>query len=239
MGFLVGDNAYCTVGEIASEFGGFTVPDAWSNTMKEDQIIAETQHIDTLVRQHFGSTNLTLEINGENTPLLSFLGDTDWSCTSITSVRFRGVFDADFDWASNGDLIDADLYVLSKSGHGIDRVSGSNFRTEGVFHVAQYGHISGVWSRGIRNYQVIGAFGASEIPQIIKEACILMVRDKITPGTSLKLEVLQQERWADGYALWRRDTSRQESITVLTGNPVIDAMLFPFVDMSPMFDVIL
>lgn len=246
MAFLVGDNAYCTVAEIASEFGGFTVPDAWTDAMKEDQIITETQHIDSLVRNHFGSTALTLEIDGSGTPFLSFLSDTEWSCTSITSVRHRGIFDADFDWANNGDTVSVDTYVLSKSGHGVDRVAGSSVRSEGMFDQVVHGHapygyhrhIQGVWARGMRNYQVIGAFGASEIPQIIKEVCILMVRDKITPGTSLKLEVLQQEKWPDGYALWRRDTSRVESIVVLTGNSVIDGMLHPFVDQSPGFDVI-
>lgn len=244
MAFTVGENAYCSIAEIASEFGGFNVSDAWTNTMLEDQIISETQHIDSLIRNHFGSTTLTLEIDGDGTPLLTFLSDTEWGCTSITSVRHRGVFDADFDWANNGDLVGVDTYVLSKSGHGIDRVVASNLRSEGVIDHLEHDHglfghhrhTRGVWARGTRNYQVIGAFGASEIPQVIKEVCIWMVRDKITPGTSLKNETLLEERWPDGYMLKRRDVNNR--IPQLTGNPVIDGLLYPFLDDSPGFDVI-
>ncbi len=227
MAFDVGDNAYCSVADITDLLGGFTVPAAWGDSEVEDAIIASSQIIGSLTRTHWGKTTLTFELSGEGDEYLQFSRFTEWPIISITSVRNKQVYVNGQSWSASDDL-DADSYRIAESRRGLYRVANLSARVTGAIDLPLN---KAIWRRGHLNYQIIGVFGNNEIIEPVIAACVFMVRDRITPGTSLKYETAAVERWPDGYSVDRRTQSRGSGagLEQLTGSPVVDGLLRPFV----------
>ena len=230
--FSQGSNAYISVSDLTSMGEGFTVPASWSESEQEDAIIRATQRIDMLTRNHWGSTSLTLDLSGDGDDLLDIRQFTQWPIVSISSILFRAAYDKDFDWAGNGDTIDEDSYVVSRSRHGILRITGDTIRRGG-------GELP-IWIHGHQNYRVAGTFGQNEIPEDLKLACAFLTRELITPGTLNKYEQPIMERFPDGYAVTRRTTSGavQGDIRQLTRFTVVNDLLIPYVTDTPLIGII-
>lgn len=224
----VPENSYVTISDVTSALGVWSFPAGWDADAQQRACIRAKQIIDSAIRTTYGQATLTLELNGSGTCYLDLREATDWPIRTVTSVLYR-----ETPATAWGDAItvESDSYGISHSHHALERFAGTTIRSGGA------GLFNPIWVKGFRNYRVVGSFGRSEVPEAIRRAAILIVREEAQPGYSLIHEKPVAEKFPDGYSVNRESlqaASGGGAIPTLTGNKVIDAILAPYVDQTPM-----
>lgn len=216
---------YCTETHIIGYGEEFAIPDDWNSGDISNVIEEESRRIDALTGQRFEPINLTLFVNGSGTPHLPLVDYTSLPINSITNVYRRDSFPGDGvdDFEANGELIGVTTYTITPSKQALERVESESIRG--------YAASGQNWQKGFKNYRVKGAFGWSSVPEPIRLACALMVRERMTPGSSKRYERFVRESYPDGYSYERSTGNNDPSRTTppLTGITVVDRLLYPFV----------
>lgn len=225
-----GANAYCTVNDISDAIGGgFTVPAAWSadtNAQLTREIVRQSERIDVLTSSWFGQASVKQEMSGDGESLLLVSDYISHPIVSITQVLFRDTYADSYDWDTDGIVVNADTYMISKSRRAVIKIKGSTVRASG-------GSVNPKWLRGNNNYRIEAVFGLAAIPFQIELAAILLVREMITPGHAEKwAAAYKEEDFPDGYRI-KRAISEGE-VESLTSIPMVDRLLKPFIEDQPM-----
>jgi len=218
----VPDNAYVTVADVTSALGaGWAFPSGWDTGAQQSAVIRAKQTIDNAIKTTFGQTAINVECDGTGHAYLGLQHFTHWPLLSITQVVYRDN-PAD-DWDTANGLLDSGSYAMAHSRRGVERIHGDTVRTGGD------GADRVIWIKGFRNYRIDGVFGAYEIPEGIKRAAILLVREEAEPGYTDKHDQAITERWPDGYQVDRSSPRVTPEFTQFTGHRAIDTLLLPFV----------
>lgn len=231
---------YITQTDVETLLGAFTIPDAWLGAGSDDPdetplnqaILRACQQIDVLTRNRFELTTRVLELRGDGSRILSLLSITTWPINSISEITYRA--DPAYDWETQGDLLTAADYIVSRSRHAIERVGSE---TSAVSARMSENDWNFEWVKGYyNNYRATLVLGYTTTPHAIKKAAVMLVQEDIVPGTCLKAEQLDSESFPDGYAYKRmsRDiASQQTGNASLTGYESIDKLLRPYVCRLP------
>lgn len=209
--------AYITLSEVQNLIGdAFTVPSAWTTgaegSRRIDVAIATAkEQIDSATKNTFEAVARTLILNGDNTDLLSTASISRWPLASIAQIKIRTNYDDDFD--TQGVLVATNAYCISDSLRSIMRLDGD------------------IWEYGIKNIRLRASFGRNAIPGPVKEAAVLLVREKIQPGYSLDWAQKQSEHFSDGYSysLQGGNSSTHKYGGPCTGYEAVDVRLAPYV----------
>lgn len=200
--------AYCTKDDVANLIGAFTIPAHYTDPRVADAIARAMSRIDRFTRMRFEPSTRTMVLSGDGTCELSLMGMTTWPLRSITSIKYRSDFGADFDAA--GEALDAADYAMHASRRFIT-------------------HVRSIWIKGVQNYQVVAVLGKKKVPTIVKEATVLLVRNEMEPGHLDDWMPMYSERFQDGYSY-----TRNMEVTTLpptantattTGHPMVDRIL--------------
>lgn len=233
MAYTYGDNAYCRLADVTGLGSEFTQPAAWTDAEVQTAIVDASQRIDAVTRSHFGETTRGIILGGRSTPLLRLTQVTLWPILTATQVEYREEYAATDDFAANGEVLDDDTYVISDSHRALLRIYPQTLR--GGREPLPSG--PPIWLRGSKNYKVTGTFGRNNVPSGVRQACALLVRERITPGTLAQLEQFEAERFPDGYSYKRRGGGSSLAPERLTGYPAVDELLAPHVCRIPLLAV--
>lgn len=226
-----GDDAYCQKVDVVGLGEEFTIPAAWTDADVDATIVEATRQIDSVCGDHFGSSTAIIIVDGSGTRYLDLRNVLSWALISVTSIFRRNTYAATDDFAANGAQLDDDAYAIADSKNALVKVLADDSSLRGIATT------SPVWIAGTKNYRIEGEFGRNVIPPDIRFACALLVRERITPGSSQRYEALRSERFPDGYAYQRpiQAPSIARANITLTGYPAIDDRLRPFVIEDPVF----
>lgn len=232
-----GDDAYCQKADVVGLGSEFTIPAAWTDAEVDVAIVDASQQIDAVCGDHFGSTAVVLIVDGSGDEYLDLSLVTGWTALSISEVMFRESYDPNentFDTA--GTVIDTTSFAITDGKHALLK-----FQADSTLRVLVTTEPR--WVKGVKNYRITGTFGRSFLPKAITRACALLVRERITPGSTADLTELKSERFPDGYQYTRVDRgdpfgSSALTDKSLTGYPAVDNLLAPFVEDNPTFVVI-
>lgn len=215
--YSYGDNAYCTPELLAGLGAEFSVPAAWDTSDQQAEILRSSKLIDLVTGQHFGRSLLTLLLDGSGTGTLLLTQAISWRCISISSIKYREEFTDAF---ASIAAISASYYTLSRSKRAVLRTDDD------------------IWEKGIKNYQFIGYFGRRHVPKPIEWACVLLTRERITPGSAAAYDQYTSESFGDGYSYTRGARTQQTpSLTRSTGVPQVDLILSAYVSSIPSLTV--
>jgi len=93
----------------------------------------------------------------------------------------------------------------------------------------------GVWPRGQQNIQIVGTWGRASTPAEITRAAILMVLERLKPGsTKMILAGVQKVTW-DDFAI---EYDAGFKFGQQTGIPLVDQMLSRYLNFSSMFQAV-
>jgi len=214
--------SYCSKTDVQTLIGAFTIPDAWSDALVTDSIARQSERINGLTGCFFGLKEITLVVDGSGGEFLRLLNYTDWPMVSITDVYYREAYANADDFESDGTLQSTDKFRISRSKHSLQRIVAQDLRG--------LANTDPVWIRGVGNYRVKGMFGYNEIPKSIEAACVLLVREEMTPGTLAAMEFMESERWPDGYSYTKGKATQAAtpSLPVSSGSALIDSWLSGF-----------
>lgn len=213
------DFKYCTKADVTGLADEFSIPAGYSDEDVDAIITEMSQWIDAVTGNHWGKTNASFILDGRGTELLRLDQKTSWPIVSLTSIQRRDNYANADDFDANGDTLDLNNYRISNSRRAIQTIEGTTARNALA--------APGTFVKGTGNYKVTGVFGQAEVPKSIVFACVLLTRERMSPGASRKFEDMQTERWPDGYSYARRQIIPSES-DVLTGYPAVDRLLGPF-----------
>lgn len=165
-------------------------------------ILRSQDIIDRYCRRKFSSYAKTILIDGSGHECL-FL--EDYPIVSITSIRYKNSFYSTWQTVNLSDLdIDSEAGIIT-------------------YHRA-------VFPYDIRNVEIVGVFGYEEVPERIREACILLAcagggsSRPLLGGNPLRDPGLQNES-AEGYSWTRRNPKGGGSPALSTGDGYIDTIL--------------
>ena len=219
--------AYIVEADIEESLGAaFTIPSPYADTEQliTDAIKRASDAIDIATRSHFESQSRTLILDGDGTRTLDVWRATTWPIISITSITYRE--DPEDDWDSANILTADTEYVLNrKTRRSVIRITN---KTDRSVIRSSVGGRENAWLMGVQNYRLIAAFGYSNVPEGIRKAAVLLVREEMDPGYIEGFEQLQSERFADGYGYTRATKSAGPSAGGSTGHPVVDNLLRSF-----------
>jgi len=117
-------------------------------------------------------------------------------------------------------VVSAENYYLSKSRRSIIRSPNT----------------SDLWVGGHLNYKVTGTFGRTNTPENITRACVLLVREHISPGYLVEFAVPYSEWFPDGYRYIAQLPSKSLQ-SPHTGHQIVDVLLEPYIRKIPMMVV--
>lgn len=220
---------YCEKADVEGPGGDFTIPAAWSDAEVDAEIEEASRRVDLLTRDYWSSISRSFLLSGDNTDLLLTNSVTQLRIISITQIQYRSQYSASDNFDVDGEVVDEDTYVLTKSKRGIRRVGYSYGRG----HALESGY-SRIWVGGKNNYKLTAVFGHSTVPVGIKQATAYLVRERIAPQYLSNLVPPLSERFPDGYQY----TAPQHTVVEatkpgLTGFSVVDSLLWPYVNKSP------
>ena len=231
---------YITQTDVETLLGAFTIPDAWLGVGSDDPdetplnqaILRACQQIDALTRNHFELATRVLELRGDGSRIMSLLGITTWPINSISEIIYRA--DPAYDWETQGDILTAADYSVSRSRHAIERVGSE---TSAVSARMSENDWNFEWVKGYyNNYRATLVLGYTTTPYAIKKAAVMLVQEDIIPGTAAKSEQLASESFPDGYSSQRveRTVASQTGVaTSLTGYASVDRLLRPYMCRLP------
>lgn len=219
---------YVAIADVVLPTGEFTWPTDWTTTDKQNAINFASARIDEVTRQVWDARAMTIELSGDGDSLLEFRAVTTWPCVTLTSVKRRENYGDS--WAT-AETLDTNDYVLSNSRRSIKLINMNSSRG-GMYDSG----IGPRWAVGTRNYQVIGTWGRSTTPEIIKRACVLLTREHAVPGSSSEFGTMLSESFADGYK-YVTGGAGSTPPKRLTGYPAIDDLLSKCVDRMPLMAV--
>ena len=209
--------AYIAKADVEGLLGAFTISAHWtadSNAQLNAAIARAAALIDSVTHNHFEAESRTMTLRGDATRVLSTAVACLWPINTVTSVWVKSNWEDAFD--ADGDLIEAEYYQVSRSRRALLYINDN-------------------WtSAEFPNYRVIGTFGRSVTPAMIKKAAVLLVQEDITPGTIAKYDQFASEKFPDGYSYVRGGAEgahamgQQRLAGATTGYPVIDNILKPF-----------
>ena len=186
----------------------FSIPAAWSDDDVDAAIVRMSRVIDQVTRNYFGKRDMVLELDGSGGPKLFLNQRIRWPIVTVTSVKWREDYAGVYD-----NTLASDKYRISRSRKCLERVD------------------AGWFDDGHENWQVSGSFGRANVPEIIQWACVLLVREHITPGSADKYEKLVTERFPSGYSYSRKSGGGTQDSAVAalggktTGVAVVDNLL--------------
>jgi hypothetical protein len=95
----------------------------------------------------------------------------------------------------------------------------------------------GVFPKGEKNIKVVGTFGRSAVPAEIKRATLLLVLERLAPGsTGIAPKDTVQASWSDFTVTYRGGDSATTGQS--TGFPEVDRLLQGHVNYATMFNVV-
>lgn len=212
--------AYADAADVAGISSEFSLPAGWDASEVPAVVAAVQERIDQLTRDHWEPSSLDLVLSGDGTTILEFAHVTKWPAISISQVQYREDYDSTDTFDSDGEILDADNYCLSKSRRSLLRSPNS----------------SGVWVSGMENYKVAGSFGRTNIPEGIKRLTVLLAREHIKPGYLVEITEPQSEWYPDGYR-WIASQNRVGKRTSYTGYSVVDDLIEAFINKTPVMVV--
>jgi len=242
-----GESRYASQSDLAGLGGEFTAPSGWSDGDLDIELQRSSRFIDNVTGTHFSSTDLVLTLDGMGTQRLWTRRVTTWPIVSISEIKWRKDISDDFDNADDDvEIVVANDWTIGRSRRYIERIdteTGEAGLDEAYrrTHYAFYGTYSRrrsqpVWARGHRNYRVTGKFGRKTVPTPIVWACVLLTRERLSPGSIARYEEFDSERFSDGYSYTRpgRGMSAQQALQGrTTGYEVVDRLLVPFAERLP------
>jgi len=206
---------YCTKEDLEGLGGEFSIPSGWSD---DDiiELISDTGNIinDLINDDYSGVQELTYIVDGTGNGILFTRPYERMPIASITSIIWREQVGDSFtsvnEWSSSDFY--ANKYYIEATGE-YSSIRYSNHKS---------------FTRGIRNYQIIGNFGHASVPTAIKKACVLLCRETINAGYLNQLD-MTSVMWSDfKYTVG----STKKNIPTLTGYPTVDMLLKKYVNKS-------
>lgn len=228
---LSASTVYCVKDDVVGPNSDFTIPAGLSDGEISILITAATAKLDALLRDHFAPVTKSIILSGHGKSYLSLRQKTSLRAIAITEVRFRETFAQTDNFSSAGTVLDDTEYMLTPSRSALRRLSGS-----GSYRLPDSDGCAS-WACGPENYKVTGTFGWVNVPGPIRDACVLLTREAITPGyISKNIEPKVSERFQDGYGYTRRSaiSGAQTSKPALTGWEIVDTLILPFLNITPM-----
>lgn len=220
--------AYITEVDVSELLGEFDIPASWKTnfgsgtelTGLEKAIARAKESIDRATGAIFETVQRSFILNGNDTIYLSLLPMTKLPIVSVQEIMQRDSLGDSFD--VDGTLIESDTYYVDDSRRFIIRPIGD-------------WHSSGGWKRGHQNFRVRATIGKDGVPEIVKKAAVLLVREEIQPGYIQAFEQMSSESFADGYSYARNDARHTPVNAALhtTGHAYVDALLVPLCTRIP------
>jgi len=200
----------------------FSVPSAWSDADVLTVVEEMEDQVDQLTRDRWDILSRSYILDGTGKTNLYFAQKTLFRCLSITSVSWRKEYDYSDTFAADGEAVAEDSY--RRHPYFCERLQNSP-------ETRRYLTEQGVWERGRQNYKITGTWGHSSVPKGIKRAVVLLVRERITPGSTEDETPMESEQWSD-YKYVVRGTAASRSagrgIPILSGYPSVDRILSRF-----------
>jgi hypothetical protein len=181
------------------------------------------EFIEYICNDVFYAKTQTFLVDGNGSHKLFFAMTTPYRSVTLTSVK-----ELDFDgttiketFVEDTDFKKYDYYLETAR-----RYPGMGART-GVTR-------GGVWPKGQKNIEIIGTWGHSSTPADIKHCVILLVLERLKPGsTRMASKDVKQVVWSDFTVTFSGSSSEGD----LTGFVDVDRILSKYVNMSTMFVV--
>jgi len=217
------------VADIVGAGSEFTQPAAWTDAEVLSLIEEMEDWVDELTNDKWDSNSRAYVFDGTGQKYLFLTEKTRLRCLSVTNVVYRSDYADSFD--SDGTTCDSDSYI--RYNHLLVRVS-TNETTRLITE-------EGVWERGRQNYRVTGTWGHASVPVAIKRAVVLLVRERITPGSSMSEAPLAEEQWADYRYRLREASATSDSkkgVPILSGYPAVDRLLMRHRNRRPVMRVL-
>ena len=179
--------------------------------------------VEAICNDIFYSKTEAVQINGSGTAKIFFYPVVPYRLMSITSVK---EYDTDLTtlletYVEGEDFVKFDYYLETVQWYPGD--SPRRRFTAG-----------GTWPKGQKNIAVAGAWGRSSVPAEIKRAVILLVLERLIPGsTGIVGTSIKQASWPD-FSI----TFGGESVGMSTGFVEVDRLLELHVNRIGMFQVV-
>lgn len=240
------DTTYVGTSDISGLLGPFTIPAAWSAGSPSPLTTAITrvrQTIDAFCCTTFIPVARQFLLSGKGREHAMLTPVTRYPINTITAVYLRGSLQEEF--VAAGQLVENVDFIIHNSRRALTKTSAArgSFATGADYNrdPFEFADIPTVWPCGTRNIKVVGTFGRNGIPENVKKAAVLLIREEIQPGyIATYMDEYYQESFADGYSKSktpRGSASAQIKIGATLGYPAVDVLLGPFRNALPTFGV--
>jgi hypothetical protein len=210
-GTTTGSAVYCAKADISGLGDEFTIPSAWSDSDIDNLIIAIQEDVNDWLDDDFtGTKTLTLIVDGTGDGILFTRPHTKMPIVQLSLIVWRESNLVAFDPAINSwSTVDyyANKYYVEATGK--DYRGSARYFTKSKF------------IKGIRNYEIIGTFGHSAVPNYVKQMTVMLCRERIQQGYLASLDI-NSEAWVDYKVTF---ASNKKDVPVYSGFPTIDAII--------------
>ncbi len=241
------DTEYITQADIQALLGAFVIPSAWTAGSPSPLTTAITRVrkvIDSFCGTTFAPVHRTFILNGTGQNALLFAPVTTYPICTLTEVLLRLDPTVDFD-ASNVLALNVDYYIHD-SRAAIVRLTNANYGRGNYYDQRESDNsrfdvlardralpYAPHWPRIPRSVKVTGTFGRNGIPEMVKKAAVLLVREELQPGYIADFsDDFYSETFPDGYSKVAASSRPSAdggsmSATGSTGYTLIDRLLIP------------
>jgi len=198
---------------------GFTDIELQSFLAGAEELITRITH------NKFASYNESWLVDGTGDPALIFTPRITYPLLSVTRVEeLDSGFSINDTFVEDVDFVNRGHYLLAGRS-GVDPYSP---RVE-ILSLGNY------WSKGLKNYRVVGIWGMGETPEIIKRVIKLLAMEMLSPGvTQLSSSDVESFRLGDYAVKYRANSKAVEWSSRMTGFPELDRLIMPFISYAGM-----
>lgn len=197
--------------------------DTYSTTEINTEISLAEQLVESITNDIFYSKAETNLFDGTGHVRLFFFPTVPYKLISVTSLK-----ELDLD----GTVLDT--FVADNDYKRYDYYVETSRAFDGELPRRRFG-TGGVWPKGQKNIQIEGLWGVSVTPEAIKRAVILLVLERLKPGsTKIQPIGIREAEWDDFKIEFQQSSKTGDT----TGFPYIDRLLEEYTNHISLFQVI-